>query len=119
MILRMFEPLRFYCVWLDFENTSAERSIGSLIIWLQYLVCKFRKIVGKTDLSEQLKDVNRYRKMTDYKMDILLLTNRINVVNEPLRDRTKKNCMCAQLRLRSAWASSAQSDQSLRYALNG
>ena len=37
---------------------------------------------------------------------------------EQPRDKTNKNGMCAQRRLRSAWAS-AQSDQSLRCALNG
>ena len=36
---------------------------------------------------------------------------------EPPHDKTQQNDLCAQRRLRSAWAS-AQSDQSLRCALN-
>ena len=40
------------------------------------------------------------------------------ILNEPARNKTNKMTVCAQQRLRTAWAI-AQSDQSLRCALNG
>ena len=42
-----------------------------------YLVYKFRKTVGKTDLSEQFKNILTHYKMTCCNMDTLLQTARI------------------------------------------
>ena len=96
------------------------RHVQLCFISVRYCMSFIVSLINTTNGLDQLDCFKTCYVCCNFRTNFLVRDFKSNK-NEPQHDKTKKNQqnnICAQRRLRSAWAS-AQSDQSLRCALYG